>query len=306
VGGGTPYDPPIVPPVGTQPPPPGPAPRPDPVPEPEPQPPGALAITAATPHCDGLGLAAVLLRWTPADGAEGYEVMRDGALVPRHFLAGETFFEDVGLVADRSYLYVVRAANAVGVTSSDPFAVHVPADPCGVAPPPPPEPVPFPVERLRNGTFEEGDAAWARTGDAWVALDDLAAHTAPGFALLGTDELGVAKDGADGSIAQVVDVPAGATTMTLAFWAYPSTAEVAVEPRDVMHVTIEDVAGTFLESVVVLSNLDAGPPAYGLREFVLDAARYAGRVIHVRFHASSDAADPTVFRVDDVSLMTDG
>lgn len=103
--------------------------------------PAGFGISALSAFCVGLNDAGVRLSWSAADGADGYEVLRDGtALVTLG--AGATEFSDTaGLTAGETVPYQVRAVNAGGETLTEAQSFTVPAGLCDVDIPTPPAPV---------------------------------------------------------------------------------------------------------------------------------------------------------------------
>jgi len=71
---------------------------------------------------------------------------------------------------------------------------------------------------------------------------------------------------------------------------------------DKMFVEVRSTGGALLATLATFSNLDkAATGAYVLKGgFALGA--YAGQTIRIQFRATTDAVNPTAFRIDDVSV----
>ncbi|MDP2755167.1 MAG: hypothetical protein Q8P40_12370 [Nitrospirota bacterium] len=104
---------------------------------------------------------------------------------------------------------------------------------------------------------------------------------------------------------QAVTIPSNATSATLSFWYNITSQETGSSAYDVLNVTIQNSTGGYLATVAVFSNLNKGTTGvYNQKTF--DATPYKGQTIRVHFLATTDSTNTTVFRIDDVSLMSDG
>jgi hypothetical protein len=159
-----------------------------------------------------------------------------------------------------------------------------------------------PLQLIVNSSFSSGFEGWNRQGsDSWAGTNLSNYHTSPGYAALGVDSTGWAKDGADGAFYQTVSIPPGVGTASLSFWYSITTHENTSTAYDNLYVTIRDSDGNFLAYVTELSNVDK---TTGYVQKTFDLTPYIGRTIRVRFGATSDASDTTTFRIDDVSIQT--
>jgi len=163
-----------------------------------------------------------------------------------------------------------------------------------------------PVERITNGSFDSGMAGWVLQGsDFWAGTELTNYNTPPGYAAGGVDYTGAPKNNADGAIYQTVTIPSNATYATLSFWYNITSDEPESVAYDYLYVTIRDSTGNFLANVATLSNTDKGTlGVYSQKTF--DMTPYIGQTIRVRFGATTDSGYYTVFRIDDVSLISDG
>lgn len=157
-------------------------------------------------------------------------------------------------------------------------------------------------ELITNGSFSSGFSGWNLQGvDSWAGTNLASYHSSPGYAALGVDSSGFAKDLADGAFYQTISIPANATSATLGFWYYITTNETATSTAyDNLYVSIRDASGNFLAYAATLSNLDK---TTGYVQKTFNLAPYIGQTIRVRFGATSDKSNTTVFRIDDVSVI---
>ncbi len=161
------------------------------------------------------------------------------------------------------------------------------------------------IERLTNSSFSSGASGWTLVGDFWAGTNLTNYRTSPGYAAGGVDSTGTAKNNAVGYMYQAVAIPSNAASATLSFWYNITSQETVSVAYDVLNVTIQDSAGNYLATVAVLSNLYQG--AVGVyNQVIFDATPYRGQTIRVNFLATTDVNNTTVFRIDDVSLMSDG
>jgi len=168
-----------------------------------------------------------------------------------------------------------------------------------------PQPPSTPTERLTNGSFSQGTSGWTLGGDFWAGTNYSHYRTSPGYAAGGVTSAGQPKNNAVGWMYQAVTIPSGATSVTLSFYYNITSQETSTTAHDFLNATIQDSAGHYLGSVRLLSNRDqASLGVY--RRVSADVTSYRGRTIRVNFLATTNATNPTVFRIDDVSLMSDG
>lgn len=153
---------------------------------------------------------------------------------------------------------------------------------------------------IRNGGFEgtvsTGD--WARTGAFQADSRFTNVHSGTGYAYF-SDPNGNPANNLTGTLSQTFTVPSNANSLTLSYWTRITTAETTTTAKnDLMTVTATD--GTNTQTVGSFSNLDHNT-AYAEEKFFLNRA-FIGKSVTLTFTASTDAANATVFRVDDVSL----
>ena len=103
-------------------------------------------------------------------------------------------------------------------------------------------------------------------------------------------------------------IPAGATQATLSFYTSIVTSETSTTTAyDKLQVQLVD-AGTnaVLTTLVTLSNVNKTTSASTYVQRSYNVAAYKGKNVRIRFVATTDSSLATTFRVDTVSLRTDG
>ena len=141
-------------------------------------------------------------------------------------------------------------------------------------------------ELLVNGDFESGTLApWGAYGPVGLG----SGHAGTYGARLG----GV--NNAEGELWQEVNIPAGAHPVTLSFWwRVDGNRE---QPNDGVEVVIQ--RATQNDDLLPLL---AVAPLGTWRHETLDLTAYAGETVAVTFFVHTDGVDPSLFRLDDISL----
>jgi hypothetical protein len=104
---------------------------------------------------------------------------------------------------------------------------------------------------------------------------------------------------------QTVTIPSNATSAKLSFWYNITSNETSSGYYDTLNVTVQNSSGSYLATVAVLGNNDKGSlGSYSQKS--LDVTSYKGQTIRINFFATTDESNTTTFRIDDVSLMSDG
>jgi hypothetical protein len=144
---------------------------------------------------------------------------------------------------------------------------------------------------LVNGGFETGSLA------PWVK-DSLAGVSTPGRTGAFHAWLG-GQDDVEAEVFQWVDLPAGVNSVPLIFW---WRADVASEqPDDHLFVLVQ-----YDDQVDPVYAVRGVAPLDQWRRAEVDLSNYAGMHVLVTFHAHTDGAVPTTFRVDDAALLACG
>lgn len=172
------------------------------------------------------------------------------------------------------------------------------------------------VERLANGGFETltastnsaPDGSWARTAYSGTSFNTLIANGS--YPRTGTDYsyFGVYNSASQTVTSADAVIPAAATSATLTLYVSIVTSETTTTTAyDKLNVQLVDASnGAVLATLGTLSNLNktASATTYALKSYPVTA--YKGKTVRVRFAATNDSSLVTSFRIDDVSLKSDG
>ncbi len=160
------------------------------------------------------------------------------------------------------------------------------------------------TDSIRNGAFAGtvSTSDWIRSGNFQTDSRFGNYHSSPGYAYL-ADFNGNPANSIAGTISQQLTLPSAGTSLTLNFWTKITTAETGSSANDTMTVQVMDSTGTtLLQNLATYSNLSANS-SYIQRTFFLNRSLF-GQTVRLVFSAANDAANATVFRIDDVSLLT--
>ena len=172
-----------------------------------------------------------------------------------------------------------------------------------------------PTERLTNGGFETitastnsaPDGSWARSSYTGTSFNVMVANgSAP---RTGTDYgyVGVYNSASQSLTHAALTIPSGATSATLSFYVSIVTSETGSTVYDTLKVQLVDAStNAVLATLGTLSNVDktASSTTYVLKSYGVLA--HKGKSVKVRFVAATDSSLVTTFRIDDVSLKSDG
>ena len=188
---------------------------------------------------------------------------------------------------------VQNADFVVPNTAADPTVFRlddVVLDVCGVGTPTPPAGTGC-QEPLQNGNFEAaGLAPWSTVGAANLGSGR---NSPKGIAFCGNDN-------AMGELRQEVTIPAQGGSVWLKFWWLAEGG--APQPGDTLNVLLGSGMTLQFQPPDLLLTLPATGALGQWREESVDLTGYAGRPITLIFHAQTDGAQPSLFRLDDVSL----
>ncbi len=254
--------------------------------------PGSITDLAATVECDGT-TSQIRLNWSAASNATSYDVYRNSSLYYSG-VSGTQFINSSNITSGTTYSYYVQAKNSYGSTNSN--TVSATAKTCSVS---------TQTERVTNGSFSSGTSGWTLSGDFWAGTTYSSYRTSPGYAAGGVDSGGTAKNNANGSMYQSVTIPSSATSATVSFWYNVTSNETGSGSYDTLNVTVQNSSGSYLATVAVLGNNDKGSLGVYSKK-TLDVTSYKGQTIRIYFLATTDSNNTTTFRIDDVSLMSDG
>ena len=172
------------------------------------------------------------------------------------------------------------------------------------------------VERLTNGSFESltastnsaPDGSWSRTAYSGTSFNTLIANGSAPHG--GTDYayVGVYASSSQSVTSANVVIPSAATSATLTFYVSVVTSETTTSTAyDKLNVQLVNAStGSVLATLGTLSNLNktASASTYALKSYSVTS--YKGQTVKVRFAATNDSSLTTTFRIDDVSLKSDG
>jgi hypothetical protein len=194
--------------------------------------------------------------------------------------------------------YSVTANTAITITASYTYsgvtktanygAIIVPSGSCGSSQ----------QQLITNGSFANGSTGWTLVGNFQADSRFSNCHTCPGYAYLANSD-GSPGNNLSGTLSQTITIPANATSVTIGYWYLITSSDSTTTPYDYLYLNLVLPGGT-LVGIDQLSNVNAGS-SYVYRSF--DITAYRGQTVTVRFIGTTDASGPTVFRVDDVSVM---
>jgi PKD repeat protein len=250
------------------------------------------------------GFPSMVLSWNAASGATGYEMWVRPSGGSYTFLgtrdAPYVTFNSNSLpggaryVSGTTYYFKVRTVTS---SSTSDFTSEVP---CVAAAPPPSSQ----VERITNGSFSSGTSGWTLVGDFWAGTNFSNYRTPPGYAAGGVNNEGLPINNAAGWMYQTVTIPSGATSAILSFWYNITSYNPGPNKVDFLTVYVSDSGGNWLDWIIY-SNLDCTYLG-DYKKKTFDLTAHKGKTVTIKFLATSDYSNTTTFRIDDVSLMSDG
>ncbi len=160
------------------------------------------------------------------------------------------------------------------------------------------------TEKLVNGGFESGATAWTAAGTASITYAGTYPRTGVGYS-----DLCYNTNSATGSVLQTVTIPATATSATLSLWVNIVTQESTsgTTAYDSLNIKLRTSTGGSLKTLATYSNVNNIDNTNTAGKYVkhsYDVSAYKGQTIQVYFSCATDTTLPTVFRLDDVSLMS--
>ncbi|HPC84077.1 MAG TPA: pre-peptidase C-terminal domain-containing protein [Thermoanaerobaculaceae bacterium] len=171
-----------------------------------------------------------------------------------------------------------------------------------------------PSERLANGSFESitsstntaPDGSWVRsayTGTSYYVLTANGSypHGGTDYATLG--QYNASSQTLDSAL---VTLPSAATSATLSFWVSIVTQETSSTAYDTLKVQLVNSSGSVLATLATLSNANSTGAASTYVQKSYSLLAYKGQQVKVRFVATNGSTKVTTFRIDDVSLKSDG
>ncbi|MFC7614823.1 S8 family serine peptidase [Actinokineospora soli] len=154
-----------------------------------------------------------------------------------------------------------------------------------------------PSELMKNPGFESGAlTGWG--GQTSVITNSTArpAHTGAWWARMG----GTGRKGTE-TLVQTVKLPLNVIRATASFWVRVDTAETTTTSKyDTLELRVLNSAGTWVETLDTVSNLDAGS---GYVQKTYDLTKYGTHTIQLAWVATEDSSLQTTFAVDDTSFI---
>lgn len=154
---------------------------------------------------------------------------------------------------------------------------------------------------VNNGSFANGSTGWSLTGNFQADSRFSSCYSCPGYAYLANSD-GSPGNNLSGTLSQTITIPASATSATLGYYYYITTSDSTTVAYDYLTLNLVLSGGT-LVGIDQKSNKDASS-GYVYRSF--DISSYRGQTITIKFTGTTDGSGPTVFRVDDVSVVASG
>jgi PKD repeat protein len=173
------------------------------------------------------------------------------------------------------------------------------------------------VERMSNGNFDSitsstnsaPDGSWSRTASTGTSFNTLLAGQTNAQSPSSYAYLGVQARASSQTVdSKATLIPAGATTATLSFHTSIVTSETSTTTAyDKLQVQLIDAStNAVITTLVTLSNVNKTTSASTYVQRSYDVSAYKGRNVKVRLYGTTDGSLATTFRVDTVSLMSDG
>lgn len=176
------------------------------------------------------------------------------------------------------------------------------------------------TELIQDGSFETGPGIsgtyrFTPVSSAWSFYDNTGLYSNPRYWSASTqpartglwavyfNALGPATD----TLTQMITIPAG-NSATLSFWLDIGTFETShYSVWDTFTVSVQNASGTTLQTLGSFSNLDETPASpYNYGQHSYDLSAYAGQTIKIAFRSYNDSTSPTIFMLDDVSVIASG
>ena len=150
-----------------------------------------------------------------------------------------------------------------------------------------------------NGNFASGSSSWTLTGSFQADSRFASCYSCHGYSYLANAD-GSGGNNLSGTMIQYVTIPANTTSATLGYYYRITTSDSTTVAHDHLSLNLVLNGGGTLVGMDDLSNVNASS-GYVFRSFNVTA--YRGQTVGIKFLANTDASGPTVFRVDDVSLV---
>jgi hypothetical protein len=230
--------------------------------------------------------------WNSVSGATSYTLEEDDNSSfshPTTVYTGANTASYTWTSINGTYYYRVKATNSNGSSNWSSYksiTVAIPASP---------------VDLIVNGTFASGSSGWILNGNFFADTAYSSYNFESGYAYLSNPD-GTPGNGISGWIYQTVTIPSGAISPTLKF--YYSIKSTSNDSGDYLSVTIQNTSGNFLGNVTYLTGANANSNSTLTYATVsCDMSAYAGKTVRINFLGCTNSANPSIFRIDDVSLI---
>jgi len=170
-------------------------------------------------------------------------------------------------------------------------------------------------ELINNGGFENGEQGWdfSLAPNGYADQGGCVADAGQNYLWFGDfDELNGLNNIVFEEVSQTVSLPANLDFAEFSFkWSGTSDEQDAINEYDFLYYSLYDANGDLIYEDS-LSNADLDPSLtvdlcddwYGGLYYTIDS-QYAGQDIDVVFWAYTDDLNPTIFRIDNVSIMAE-
>ncbi|MFI5222412.1 MAG: BACON domain-containing protein [Bacteroidia bacterium] len=167
---------------------------------------------------------------------------------------------------------------------------------------------------ITNGTFETTPtfSGWSSlTGtDIWggTTSGGCTAHGGSKYMWMGDQTQQTGINNATQDLYQTVTIPSSATSCIMDFYASINTEESGTSPYDYCCLRLRSTSGTLLTTLGYISNANGDFGIPGCQNWihfinVIIPSTYFGSTVRVSFEFSTDGSSPTIFRLDDISMM---
>ena len=161
------------------------------------------------------------------------------------------------------------------------------------------------VNLLSNPSFSSTNSGWTTTGNFYYDSRFQVYLSKPGYAYLSNSD-GSAGNNLTGDLSQSVLIPSNTSSATFSFSYSIQTQEPNTDNKDWLYVGFyvgnTEVWRAFTISNKLYTTTAGGGGKYHTTLPINVPSSLFGQTVKVRFWATTDAAFPTVFRIDDVQL----
>ena len=157
------------------------------------------------------------------------------------------------------------------------------------------------VGLIRNGAFAGtvSPTDWATTGSFHADSRFSNYHSSPGYGYLSNAD-GSAGNNLIGEMSQQITIPSNSSSTILSYWYNITTQDTGSVAHDFLDVTVRNSSGVYVAVPGVYSNLNH---TTGYQQATYDLSAFHGQTVTLDFFGTTDGSYPTVFRIDDVSVV---